>query len=173
MSLCHDRLTVRYSVVWLRWSFEEKTFVKQSMISEWEKVAQKVRFTHYTMLWWGRGMLYSHYALGKVYYALLSLCYALLSLCYALLSLRYALLSLLCFALTTLRFATALLSLCYALLSLCYALLSLRYTLLSLRYTLLSLHYALLSLHYALLWSDAWLNATLCCAPHYTMLLGG
>ena len=32
------------------WSFEEKTFVKQSMISEWEKVAQKVRFTHYAML---------------------------------------------------------------------------------------------------------------------------
>ena len=26
------------------WSFEEKTFVKQSMISEWEKCAEKVRF---------------------------------------------------------------------------------------------------------------------------------
>ena len=37
------------------WSFEEKTFVKQSMISEWEKIAQKVCFTHYTMLLGGRG----------------------------------------------------------------------------------------------------------------------
>ena len=37
------------------WSFEEKTFVKQSMISEWEKVAQKVCFTHYTMLLGGGG----------------------------------------------------------------------------------------------------------------------
>ena len=27
------------------WSFEEKSFVKQSMISEWEKCAQKVCFT--------------------------------------------------------------------------------------------------------------------------------
>ena len=37
------------------WSFEEKTFVKQSIISEWEKVAQIVRFTHYAMLWGGGG----------------------------------------------------------------------------------------------------------------------
>ena len=31
------------------WSFEEKTFLKQSMISGWEKCAQKVRFALTTL----------------------------------------------------------------------------------------------------------------------------
>ena len=67
------------------WSFEEKTFVKQSMISEWEKVAQKVRFTHYAMLC-------SHYA---------TLRFAFTTLRFALTTLRFAL-TMLLFALTML-----------------------------------------------------------------------
>ena len=37
------------------WSFEEKTFVKQSMISEWEKCAQKLRFALTTLCCGRRG----------------------------------------------------------------------------------------------------------------------
>ena len=38
------------------WSFEEKTLVKQSMISEWENVLKKSTLcSHYAMLWGGRG----------------------------------------------------------------------------------------------------------------------
>ena len=38
------------------WSFEEKTFVKQSMISEWEKCAQKLRFALTTLHCGGGGV---------------------------------------------------------------------------------------------------------------------
>ena len=42
--------------VWTNWSFEEKTFVKQSMISEWEKCAQKLRFALTMLCCGGEGV---------------------------------------------------------------------------------------------------------------------
>ena len=38
------------------WSFEEKTLVKQSLISEWEKCAQKVRYALTMLRCGGRGV---------------------------------------------------------------------------------------------------------------------
>ena len=39
------KITLTSEKAWANhWSFEEKTFVKQSMMSEWEKCALKLRF---------------------------------------------------------------------------------------------------------------------------------
>ena len=45
-----------YDASYVNWSFEEKTFVKQSMISEWEKCAQKVCFAVTTLHFGGGGL---------------------------------------------------------------------------------------------------------------------